>query len=330
MKKVFKIFRNALIVIIAILILYSVNALVLEGRSVQSRFYEDMFRVLVWIDGSRNLDKVIEMTEDQLQNGREAFVWPESIDTESTVEKFSVANMDYYVMNNKGKSEKKILYLHGGAYKSELVSVHVHTLDRLAADLDASIIIPVYPLVPEYNHKDSYPKVLALYQEMLKTTDPENIVVMGDSAGGGHSLGLALMLKEVNLPQPGRLILLSPWLDVSMSNQGITEELINRDPMMSMETLKYWGELWAGDEDVKNHIVSPIYGDHSDLAPVTIYVGDAELCLPDSILLHEKLQAVGNDSDLHVYKNMMHVFPLFPTPEAKQSLGEIISIINEK
>ena len=329
MKRFTKILRNTALVLAAVLALYALNAMVIEQRSIQSRAFRDLLAIQRMVSPT-TLDEVQEMSNDQLNNGREKFQWYDDVEMVSSVNQYTISDMDYYVINEETDSDKVVFYIHGGAYAFELLNLHVPMLDKIAVDSQASVVVPVYPLVPEYTYEDSYPKVLALYEEVLATTAPENITIMGDSAGGGHSLGLALLLKEKNLPQPGNIILLSPWLDVTMTNPGITEELMRKDVLLSKENLIYWGELWAGSHDPTTPLVSPIYGDLTGLAPITLYAGTNEIFLPDVELLHEKIQAAGGESDLRVYDRMLHVFQVMPGPEAAQSIEEIAEIVKHQ
>ena len=323
MKKI----RSVLIVIVVIIAAYCVNAMFIEGRSVQSRIYQDILGIRKAVGLSLELEQVEQQVEDRLEHGREPFVWPEDVKMSNSVDKYRIADMDVYRVNEEGASDKKIIYIHGGCYSEELDNLHISMIDHLASELDASITVPIYPLVPEHNYADSYDKLLVLYQAMILTTDPENIVIMGDSAGGGHSIGLALLLKDEDLPQLGQIILLSRWVDVTMQNPDITDELQRKDRLLDVDALVYFGHLWAGEADPEYYLISPINGDFEGIAPVTTFVGTYEIFYPDIIKFHKKLLESGNQAELNIYDKMPHVFQLFPTPEAERSIDEIIETI---
>ncbi|MBI9104048.1 MAG: alpha/beta hydrolase [Spirochaetales bacterium] len=199
---------------------------------------------------------------------------------------------------------------------------------KIATILDAEIIIPDYHLIPYSNHKEAYSSSLALYKNITKNVSSENIIIIGDSAGGGLSLGLTLLLKEKQLPLPQEVILLSPWLDITMSNPEISADLNRKDVMCNLDTLIYLGKLWADNEEHNNYLLSPINGDLTDLPCITIFVGTRELFLPDAKLLHNRLVEAGNHGKLHIYNEMIHVFQVLPIPEAEKSIREIIRIIS--
>jgi len=180
-----------------------------------------------------------------------------------------------------------------------------------------------YPLAPEANYREAYEKVLALYEELTATVSAENLILMGDSAGGGFCLGLAMLIKEKGLPQPRELILLSPWLDITMTNPLITKELEKKDKLLSTDFLIKAGKLWVGEDDPISYLVSPINGNLEDLPPITVFTGTYDLLFPDVQKLHEKLKTLSNQHVLRVYDKMLHDFVIFPIPEAKQAIEEI-------
>ena len=323
-----KIWQFLLVGIFLLMIFYSVNARLIEKRSIQSRVLEDILSVSSFLI----TDKMEKDLEELQEEGRTPYVWPEEININNGITSYDVNGMAVYHMNESGSFPQKILYLHGGAYVFDLGKNHIQFLDKLASDLNTSIHIPIYPLAPELSYRECYEKVFALYEKMLATTSSEDIILMGDSAGGGLALGLGLLIKERGLPQPGELILLSPWLDITLSNPLITEALDKKDKLLSPAFLIKTGKLWAAGDNPASYLLSPINGNLKGLAPVTIFIGTYELFFPDAQKLHNKLQTVGTKSQLKIYDKMQHVFPLFPTPEAKKATGEIIDIIrdNEK
>ena len=303
-------------------IFYAVYARFVEKRSVLSRIFQDSLTVGNFVfssmmaKGMKNLQK----------KGRKAFVWPEKKAKES-VTMYNVKGMDVYQLNEIGDFPKKILYLHGGAYIFDITNQHIRLLDDLASRMDMCIHIPNYPLAPEANYSESYEKILALYERMLTTTPAKDIILMGDSAGGGFCVGLALLIKEKDLPQPGELILLSPWLDITMTNPLITKKLEKKDKLLSINFLLEAGKLWVGEDDPKSYLVSPINGDLEGLPPITVFTGTHDLLFPDVQKLNEKLTAAGNKCELKIYDKMLHDFVIFPIPEAKQVTEEIIQKI---
>lgn len=307
--------------IILFFIFYSVYARFVEKRSVISRIFQDSLTVGNFLFSSMMAKGMKKLQ----QKGRTPFVWSEN-KTENSVALYDVNGMDVYQLNETGEFHKKILYLHGGAYIFDLSNFHIRLLDNLASRMDICIHIPNYPLAPESNYRESYEKMLALYEKLIERTPSEDVIFMGDSAGGGFCVGLALLIKEKGLPQPGELILLSPWLDITMSNPLITKQLERREKILSVDFLIKAGKLWVGEDDPKSYLVSPINGNLEGLPPITIFTGTYDLLFPDAQKLYEKLTSINVRSELKVYDKMLHDFAIFPIPEAKRVTDEIIEL----
>lgn len=184
------------------------------------------------------------------------------------------------------------------------------------------IYYPIYPLAPNHTYKDAYLLILNLYKKLLK--ENKEIILMGDSAGGGLALGFTLYLQKLNVKLPNKMVLLSPWVDITLSNPSI-EEFEKNDPMLSCYGLVEYAKLWAGDLDLKDYKLSPINGDLSNLPDTLIFTGTNEILYPDLILFDKKLQKNKVKSELIIGKNMNHVYPLYI--KKKESLEKIINFI---
>ncbi len=224
--------------------------------------------------------------------------------------------------------DKKIIYLHGGAYCEPPRILHFLMCDNISYNTDYEIIFPLYKRAPNSTFKVTYAFLENYYKSLLETTAPENIVFMGDSSGGGLSLGFAQYLKTVNLPQPSKIIMFSPWLDVSMS-EPFSPELDKLDPNLVHGFLKKAGEFWAGDTDVRDYRVSPIYGDLKDLAPITVFMGTHEAILPDARRFRDRCREEGAYLDYREFENMNHAFIVYPIPEAKKAQSEVIDLLKK-
>ena len=115
-----------------------------------------------------------------------------------TVEERTIAGMQTFICNDQQDvNQKLVLYLHGGAYVSQPLTFHYHMLRELVDLTDVKLVMPIYPKAPQYSYQDSFPKLLALYQELLEQlASPSLISLVGDSAGGGLAFGLAHLLFE--------------------------------------------------------------------------------------------------------------------------------------
>ena len=228
------------------------------------------------------------------------------------------------LFNESTTTERIILYLHGGAYVNEMANLHIIFCDKLAKKVNATVFAPIYPLAPNHTYEETYNIVENLYNLILKFNKP--VIIMGDSAGGGLSASFCEYLGENDLTQPKHLILISPWVDVSMS--GDYEEYEELDPMLGVDGLREMGEAWAGDLDLKDYRLSPLFGDIKMLPRTTIFVGTHEIFYPDIIKFFNKLNDNGIDVEVNIGEEMTHVYPLYPmVPESKEAFKHIVEVI---
>ena len=216
------------------------------------------------------------------------------------------------------KSENAIVYIHGGAFVNEMNMQHLLYCKLMSSRLDAYVIAPVYPLAPLHHADETFDLITELYEELLSKN--YNITLMGDSAGGGFVLSFCQYLNEIDLPQPRNTITFSPWVDVSMSNTPYDSE---NDSILGDVGLREIGKSWAGDWDVKDYRVSPIYGNNDNLARSLIFAGDAEIFYKDIKKYVDSLKDSDVDVKFITGPDLFHIYPLFPIPEASSAFKEI-------
>jgi acetyl esterase/lipase len=214
-------------------------------------------------------------------------------------------------------AKNTILYIHGGAYVNELNYQHLLYCLKLSRKLDAYVILPVYPLAPLHSANETYDVITALYEKLIPN---ENLVLMGDSAGGGFVLSFCQYLKTIDLELPDKIIVFSPWVDISMSNTPYDSE---SDPILGDIGLREIGKSWAGDLDTKYYKVSPIYGDNSGLPETLIFAGTNEIFYKDIKKYVEILKRDDVSVKFIEGNGLFHIYPLFPMPEAKKAFKEI-------
>lgn len=224
--------------------------------------------------------------------------------------------------NDIDSTERLVIYLHGGIYVNEIRLPHIIFCDKLAKKVNACVFAPIYPLAPNHSYEETYEIVEKLYDYLLTLKKP--VIIIGDSAGGGLSAAFSEHLAVKNKPQPENLILISPWVDVSMSGDYDVEF----DPMLGVDGLRKMGETWAGNLDPKDYKVSPLFGQVSKLPKTTLFVGTHEIFYPDVVKFHEKLKDNGVEVELIVGEEMTHVYPVYPlVPESKEAFRKIVEII---
>lgn len=240
-----------------------------------------------------------------------------------TLEKFD--GMDVYSYNGRiGDSKKILLYVHGGAYIENAIYFQLKSVMKIAKKTNSTLIFPVYPLAPKNNYKKTYELMEKLYRELIENNKYINMI--GDSAGGGFILSFSMYLRDENIIQPKNIIMLSPWLDISLSNPELKEYEKN-DVILSIEGSKYAGQLWKGDLANDNFLVSPLYGDFDNLGKMTIIVGGNEILKPDINIFKETLDKLNIKYNYFEYYKQCHNFAIYPTKEAKDVMKDIVEII---
>jgi monoterpene epsilon-lactone hydrolase len=216
-----------------------------------------------------------------------------------------------------------VVYLHGGAYFAEMTKQHWSFVDELVGKLGCPVEVPIYGLAPQHDHREAFHLLDALFAELVADHDAKEVVFVGDSAGGGLALAFAQTLLETDRPQPGLVVLISPWLDISLDNPAIAAVELH-DPWLSSVGLRVVGAAWAADADPTDPRVSPINGSLRGLAPIDAYIGTRDLFLPDTRKLRDLVFASGGDIRLHEAEGAFHVYVLTPVAEGRRDRTCII------
>ncbi|WP_374945428.1 alpha/beta hydrolase [Agreia sp.] len=208
-------------------------------------------------------------------------------------------------------SDVQVLFIHGGSYVHEASALHASFFERILRSANATVTMPIYALAPEHGYRVAYAQLLDVYLELRESHPDSPIVLMGGSAGGGFALGFAQSLVEQNVPQPDRIVLLSPWLDLSLTNPSIaavdrTDVLLDRDALIAN------GLAWAHGDDPAAYRLSPINGSLIGLAPTTVLAGTNDILYPDALVLEARARASGLDFDLTSFAGADHVFVMTP------------------
>jgi epsilon-lactone hydrolase len=250
---------------------------------------------------------------------------PPSMQRACQIERGSWQGVTCYTMrpfHGKG-ANGHVLYLHGGGYVFELVPPHWRLLATLINRSDVTATVPLYPLAPEHTYRDTYPWLLALYQHLCDTLHPENLTIMGDSAGGGMALSLVQQAVTQGLPHPKQTLLTSPWLDMTLQNPAI-RKLDRSDPVLNSAGMLVLARWWAGGDDPASPVLSPINGSLAGIGPLLLAIGTDESIHPDTLLFRERALAEGVDLEFIEKEGLPHLFQFAPIPEAKPVIDRYV------
>jgi acetyl esterase/lipase len=156
------------------------------------------------------------------------------------------------------------------------------------------------------------------------------IILGGDSAGGGLVLAALVKLRDDGLPLPAAAFLMSAWVDLALAGSTMQTHA-HLDPLTSYTDLYKAARLYLAQVDPKAPLASPLYADLHDLPPLLIQVGGHEVLLSDSLRLAEKAQAAGVEVQLEVWEEMWHVWHGWPTlPEAQEAINHIAKFVHQR
>jgi len=229
----------------------------------------------------------------------------------------------------EGKSDVVILYLHGGAYMGNILKQHWDLIEQLINKTNATIVIPDYPLAPDEACKETYGFILDLYTRLMNDYPIKRIIFMGDSAGGGLALGFVQKLRNENIKQPDEVILFSPWLDLTMSNPYL-QILDKGDKLLSIEGLKSAGQKYAGNLNLKDYRVSPIYGDLTGMCRISIFTGTKDILNADAQKCKQLMKDQQISFNYFEYPNMFHDWVIITSlKESCDVIKKVVKLVND-
>lgn len=232
-----------------------------------------------------------------------------------------------WTLEPKGiEPNKYILYLHGSGYSKSFQNYHWSFISTIVSSSNSTIITPDYPLSTHSTITDVFDFLLSMYQNLIDTYGESNIVLMGDSAGGGMALALAELLVEKKLPQPSQIILLCPWLDVTLSNPQIDKNEPS-DLILNRIVMQELGKQYVKDTSETHYLASPIYGAIKRLAPITLFIGTEDLLLADCRKLKIRAESEPMIFNYREFKGMVHNWMFLPIPDAKKAISMIVDQI---
>ena len=236
-----------------------------------------------------------------------------------------------WLIPQKADHNKVMLYLHGGGYAVGSKQTHRSLAGQIAKQAGYCGLLVEYRLAPEDPHPAALEDALLAYEWLLETGHaPEDIVIAGDSAGGGLATATMLSIREKGLPQPSCGVLISPWVDLTISQESVYK-YVDRSPMIFLREMKAWARNYAGIYPEDHPLVSPLYADLHDLPPLLIQLSDTEVLVDEGTQLAEKARAAGVDVTFQKYKGLIHVWQIYwrYLPQARDAITKIVGFIDQ-
>lgn len=216
-----------------------------------------------------------------------------------------------------------ILYCHGGGYTSGNLGYSRPLAAKLTSCTGWDTLCFEYRLAPEHPFPAAADDAMRAWDHLMYLGyGARDVVVAGDSAGGNLALVLCHRLKQMGRKLPAKLVLMSPWTDMTASGKSYGQ-CGDLDPILSLEYIQAVRSAYAGGRELDSPLLSPLFGDFSGFPPTLVQVGSHELLLSDSVRLRDRMRAAQIPCYLEVWNDMWHVFQMFPIPKAGSAMAHV-------
>jgi acetyl esterase/lipase len=244
------------------------------------------------------------------------------------MDKLNMDNFEMELLEPEDPSRNLIiLQLHGGGYIGPMKNIYrTFAVLYSKAAVGASVLTIDYRVAPENPFPAALEDAIAAYNWILENGYSSNqIVIAGDSAGGGLTLALCLYLRDNNLELPKGIITMSAWTDLTCEGESYTTKY-EIDPLFgnTKESMLFDSD-YIGDNDVRNPYISPIFGEYHDFPPILMQVGSFEMLLSDTTEVAHKIKESGGKIRISIYEGMFHVFQMSKLliPESRNAWQEV-------
>jgi monoterpene epsilon-lactone hydrolase len=302
--------------------------------SLKSQFINYMIRNRHWFQGkirkeTFDMNTSIPGFRDVCEKGASRFgKIPEGVEVRS--EAIAGINCEWLVPSGTDPS-KLIFYVHGGGYVSGSCNDHRNIVSKFVLKTGITNLVFEYRLAPEHPFPAGLEDSVKLYLQILSSGyKPEDILIAGESAGGGLCLAILLALKEKGIPMPVAAVAISPWTDLTCSGESYRTK--NKKSVAPMNSWTVFSRHYAGGNDLSDPLISPLFGDMKGLPPLFINSGEDDELFDDGRLFAEKAKEAGVDVMFRPGPGMIHCYPLLAPmfPEATEAMEEIVGFVKRK
>ncbi len=236
-----------------------------------------------------------------------------------------------WIRPSNADDKKVLLHLHGGGYVTGSIKSYLMMSIPMAQTLKMNVLFPEYRLAPENPFPAAIDDVLKIYRWLLtQGYQSKDIIISGDSAGGGLCIASVVRLREENEALPAALVCMSPWMDFTMQGKSYISNSTS-EAMLTTNGLREWALNYTSEQNFGNPLVSPVFADLQKFPPMLIQVSADEILFDDAIALAEKAKADGVDVTLKIWDGMWHVWQVLGDliPESRAAFEEINQFLQE-
>lgn len=250
--------------------------------------------------------------------------------------KYEIIDMENFKMEYLRPAEvatgRVILQLHGGGYIGAMKNTYRDFAVRYSKrSLGGDVLSIDYRVAPEFPYPAALEDAVCAYRWLIETKkyEPRKIIIVGDSAGGGLTLALALWLRDHHIPMPAGLLTMSPWTDLTCSGESYDFNYTNDPQFGNTRESMLYNSSYVGESDPTDPYLSPMFGDFTGMPPILMQVGGCEMLLSDTLSVADKIRKAHGKLRLSVYDGMFHVFQMAMNmiPESKEAWEEVADFL---
>ncbi|MCP4123896.1 MAG: alpha/beta hydrolase [Bacteroidetes bacterium] len=298
-----------------------------EKRSLTARIAHQVLRLSRKPSGAKDLAAYREHIEEKIKKnvydpGKKAIRYCD-------LESMKLEGVPVYSLTPRHSGNNRaIIYFHGGAYMSGPYIEQWRMLNQIANATGCKIYLVRYTLGTEAPYPAGLNDALTVYKTLLKDYNSKELILMGDSAGGGMVYSLAQRIRDAGINKPGKLIAISPWLNLATDHPDISLFAV-KDPMLHLSDIHLAAKTYAAGNDMKDPLLSPVHVNFEGLPPSLLLIGSYDLLFPDCIVFRARAEAAGYDLTFIKAKKLFHVWPggIGYFREARSGLRQIVDYI---
>ena len=288
----------------------------------QSEAVADLYRT--WTSELNNPDPERQEPRETNDHWGDLTAEPRGVDY---LEREAAGGEVLWVQPRGAREDRVLFYLHGGGFVGGSIYTHRKLVGHLAKAAGVRALLVSYPHTPEHRHPAQLNQVVATYRWLLEQgISAGRVIFGGDSAGATMAIGTVLKAREERLPAPAGIYLISPFVDMTVSNASYDTNA-DRDAYFYKHVVAGLVAMFLGDTDVRDPFASPAFADLAGMPPLYIQVGGDETLLGDATNLHERAVATGVSSSLDIFPEQQHSFQMVAgrAPEADDAVSRFAS-----
>ncbi len=223
--------------------------------------------------------------------------------------------------------DRLLLHFHGGTRVSNPGAAGTREAILMAGFCGYRIISVDYRMPPDFPFPAALDDAVAVYRDVLQTTDAGKIGFFGTSAGGSLAFTTLLRARAEGLPMPGAMAPGTPTVDLTDEGDSLYTNVFADNVLGTRDGfIRATVQLYAEGRDLKDPLLSPIYGDLKGFPPTILTSGTRDLYLSNTVRMHRKLRAAGVDAALQIWEGQSHTQYMadIAAPETKEYHGEVM------